>query len=85
MNASAYAALNVERCRGEAPAYCQAACPLHIDNRQMAALIGEGRFDEALAVVKERLPFPQCPGSNLYPPLRVGLQAKRCGRGRCHL
>lgn len=62
VSTSAYASLIAERCRGDEPAYCQAACPLHIDNRQMAALIGEGRFGQALAVVKERLPFPRILG-----------------------
>ena len=33
------AALFLERCRGNEPAHCQAACPLHIDNRRMAGLI----------------------------------------------
>nr|VFJ58990.1 MAG: NADPH-dependent glutamate synthase beta chain [Candidatus Kentron sp. FM]VFJ62325.1 MAG: NADPH-dependent glutamate synthase beta chain [Candidatus Kentron sp. FM]VFK13239.1 MAG: NADPH-dependent glutamate synthase beta chain [Candidatus Kentron sp. FM] len=57
-----HAASILERCLGNEPAHCQAACPLHIDNRQMIALIGEGRFDDALAVVEEKLPFPKVLG-----------------------
>jgi NADPH-dependent glutamate synthase beta subunit-like oxidoreductase len=62
VNVAAYTRLTMERCRGHEPPPCQAACPLHIDNRQMAALVGEGRFGEALAVVKEKLPFPRVLG-----------------------
>ncbi|VFN02553.1 MAG: heterodisulfide reductase subunit A, partial [Candidatus Kentron sp. G] len=57
-----HAASILERCLGNEPAHCQAACPLHIDNRKMIALIGEGRFDDALAVVEEKLPFPKILG-----------------------
>ncbi|MFC1890130.1 FAD-dependent oxidoreductase [Thermodesulfobacteriota bacterium] len=57
-----YAADILDRCIGEEPTACQAACPLHIDNRRMAELIGEGRFSEALAVVREKLPFPKMLG-----------------------
>ena len=57
-----YAADILDKCIGEEPPACQAACPLHIDNRKMAELIGEGRFDEALAVVREKVPFPKMLG-----------------------
>ncbi|MBI5439671.1 MAG: FAD-dependent oxidoreductase [Deltaproteobacteria bacterium] len=51
-----------EKCLGEEPAPCQAACPLHIDNKRMVELIGRGAFEEALDVVLERLPFPRLLG-----------------------
>ncbi len=40
------------------PPACQATCPLHIDIRGYIALIKEGKFDEALALIKKTLPFP---------------------------
>jgi indolepyruvate ferredoxin oxidoreductase alpha subunit len=47
-----------EKCLGGSPPYCQATCPLHIDIRGYIKLIKEGKFDEALALIKETLPFP---------------------------
>ena len=52
----------VEKCIGEEPPFCQAACPLHIDNRKMIALIREKKYREALDVVLEKLPFPKILG-----------------------
>ncbi len=47
-----------EKCvAGTAPA-CQATCPMHIDIRGYITLIKEGKFDEALALIKQALPFP---------------------------
>ncbi len=45
-------------CRGEGPANCVARCPLGVDARGYVQLAKEGRFDEALRRVRERLPFP---------------------------
>jgi indolepyruvate ferredoxin oxidoreductase alpha subunit len=47
-----------EKCVADSPPYCQATCPLHIDVRGYVELIREGKFDEALALIKKRLPFP---------------------------
>jgi len=46
------------RCRGEGPANCVARCPLGVDVPGYLRLTREDRFDEALRVVRERLPFP---------------------------
>ena len=51
-----------EKCLAGSSPYCQAACPLHIDIRGYAGLIKEGKFDEALAVIKKTLPFPSIIG-----------------------
>jgi hypothetical protein len=51
-----------EKCLAGSPPYCQATCPLHIDIRGYIGLIKEGRFDEALALIKETLPFPSIIG-----------------------
>ncbi|RMF72330.1 MAG: FAD-binding protein [Acidobacteria bacterium] len=48
----------LERCRGDGPANCVARCPLHVDARAYVQLAREGRFDEALQKVREKLPFP---------------------------
>jgi indolepyruvate ferredoxin oxidoreductase alpha subunit len=47
-----------EKCVAGSPPYCQATCPLHIDIRGYTALVKEGKFDEALALIKKTLPFP---------------------------
>jgi len=45
---------NIEK---ETPA-CQDACPVHIDIRKYIGLIAEGRYADALAVVREKNPLP---------------------------
>ncbi len=47
-----------EKCLAGSPPACQATCPLHIDIRGYVGLIKEGKFDEALALIKQTLPFP---------------------------
>jgi putative selenate reductase YgfK subunit len=37
---------------------CSYACPAHIDVPRYVRLCGEGKFAEALAVIRERVPFP---------------------------
>lgn len=41
---------------------CQATCPAHTDVPRYVRLAKEGHWEEALAVVHERLPFPECLG-----------------------
>ena len=50
------------KCMAGSPPYCQATCPMHIDIRGYTALIKEGKFDEALALIKQTLPFPSIIG-----------------------
>ncbi len=47
-----------EKCLAGSPPACQGTCPLHIDIRGYVGLIKEGKFDAALALIKETLPFP---------------------------
>ncbi len=54
--------VDTEKCLAGSPPYCQATCPLHIDIRGYIALIKEGKFDEALALIKKTLPFPSIIG-----------------------
>jgi heterodisulfide reductase subunit A-like polyferredoxin len=42
--------------RGTPP--CTATCPLHCNAQGYVALISQGKFKEALTLVRERLPFP---------------------------
>ena len=42
--------------RGVPP--CTATCPLHCNAQGYVALISQGKFKEALALVREKLPFP---------------------------
>jgi NADPH-dependent glutamate synthase beta subunit-like oxidoreductase len=48
----------LRRCRGEGPANCVNRCPLEVDARGYVQLTAQGRFDEALQLVREKLPFP---------------------------
>jgi indolepyruvate ferredoxin oxidoreductase alpha subunit len=60
-----------EKCLAGSPPYCQATCPLHIDIRGYVGLIKEGKFDEALAVIKKTLPFPSIIGRICTRPCEV--------------
>jgi NADPH-dependent glutamate synthase beta subunit-like oxidoreductase len=71
-----YAAQFLERCRGNEPAHCQVACPLHIDNRRMAGLIAAGRFTEALQVIREHLPLPRVLGRICTRPCESACQRR---------
>jgi NADPH-dependent glutamate synthase beta subunit-like oxidoreductase len=37
---------------------CQAACPLHVDVKGYITLIAQGRFEDALRLIEEKVPFP---------------------------
>lgn len=65
-----------DKCVAGSPPACQATCPLHIDIRGYIALVKEGRFDEALAVIKQTLPFPSIIGRICTRPCE-----EKCVRG----
>ena len=46
--------------RGTPP--CRATCPIHVNAQGYIALISVGKFEEALALVRERNPFPGITG-----------------------
>ncbi|MFP4431946.1 MAG: FAD-dependent oxidoreductase [Spirochaetaceae bacterium] len=48
----------VDSCIGEESAYCVSACPMHTDVKGYVGLIGEGRFLEALSLIREKLFMP---------------------------
>lgn len=63
---------------------CKKACPAGVDVPRYVRLIADGKFDDALAVVREKLPFPlvcgricfhpcedKCQGSHLDGPVAI--------------
>ncbi|MBI4334136.1 MAG: FAD-dependent oxidoreductase [Chloroflexi bacterium] len=61
--------------RGTSP--CKAACPAHISVQGYVALIAEGRFKEALDLIREEVPFPGALGRVCTHPCEV-----KCTRGQ---
>jgi indolepyruvate ferredoxin oxidoreductase alpha subunit len=55
---------------------CTAACPIQVDARGYIALLSKGKFDEALALVREKNPFPGITGRLCARPCE-----KICRRG----
>lgn len=55
---------------------CQATCPAHTEVPRYVRYVKEGKFAEALAVVHEKLPFPECLGRVCAHPCE-----KNCRRG----
>jgi len=56
---------------------CKDACPAHIDVQGYVALIGQGRFAEALALIRRTIPFPGVIGRVCNHPCETA-----CNRGR---
>ncbi len=51
-----------------AQASCRRACPAGIDVPRYIRLIADGKFSEALAVIRERIPFPSVCGRVCFAP-----------------
>ena len=45
-------------CMGDAPPFCEARCPLHIEVQKYVRLIAEGKYRKALQVIRAQTPFP---------------------------
>ena len=56
---------------------CQAACPAGIDIPRYVRLIGEGRYADSLAVIKESMPFPGILGRVCFAPCE-----EKCRQGK---
>ncbi len=56
---------------------CAIACPIHLDVREYVGLIAEGRYDESLAIIRKKLPFPSVCGRICSHPCET-----MCLRGR---
>ena len=63
-------------CAGLVPAPCQRACPAGIDIPSYVALIGHGRYKEALELIREDNPFPWVCGLVCVHPCEIA-----CRRG----
>ncbi|MGL5100491.1 MAG: FAD-dependent oxidoreductase, partial [Fusobacteriaceae bacterium] len=48
----------VDNCMGDSTAACVSACPMNTDVKQYVRLIGEGRGEESLNVIREKLFIP---------------------------
>ena len=48
----------IEDCMGDAPAYCSATCPLHIDPKTYINEIKDGKYEEAIKTIRENTIFP---------------------------
>lgn len=67
----------IERQEETSAAPCQQACPAGVDVPRYVRLTAEGKFEEALAVVREKIPFPSVCGSACFHPCET-----KCIRGQ---
>jgi NADPH-dependent glutamate synthase beta subunit-like oxidoreductase/NAD-dependent dihydropyrimidine dehydrogenase PreA subunit len=58
---------------------CQCACPAGIDVPRYIRRIKEGKFDEALAVIREKIPFPSICGFACYAPCETNCGNQQFG------
>jgi len=58
---------------------CQEACPAKIDVPRYIRCIKEGKFDEALAVIREKIPFPSICGFACYSPCEANCGNRQFG------
>ena len=56
---------------------CAIACPVHLEVREYVGLIAEGRYEESLAIIRKKLPFPSVCGRVCSHPCE-----EMCLRGR---
>ena len=55
---------------------CRAACPAEIDVPLYIRLVGEGRYGEAISVIREKAPIPGILGRVCYSPCETGCRRK---------
>ena len=60
--------------RGTPP--CRASCPIHVNAQGYIALITAGKFEEALALIRERNPFPGITGRICTHPCETACRRK---------
>lgn len=58
---------------------CSEACPAGIDVSRYVRFIREGKFEEALAVIREKIPFPAVCGFACYSPCESSCGKKQFG------
>jgi NADH-quinone oxidoreductase subunit F len=64
-------------CKGLVKAPCSHTCPAGVDVPRYLRFISEGKFDQALAVIRERIPFPSVCGHVCPHPCEA-----KCRRGQ---
>jgi dihydroorotate dehydrogenase subfamily 1 len=67
----------IERQDEKFTAPCKQACPAGVDVPRYVGLTAEGKFEEALAVVREKIPFPSVCGTACFHPCET-----KCTRGQ---
>ncbi|MEZ4527071.1 MAG: hypothetical protein R2941_14230 [Desulfobacterales bacterium] len=65
-----------DKCIQEQPAYCTAACPIHVDVRTFMGQMKEGRWEEARKTLNRTMPFAGILGRICDHPCQ-----KHCKRG----
>ncbi len=69
----------VDNCLGEESPYCQAACPMHTDIKGYVNLIGEGRYFEAIDLIREKLFLPATLGRICAHPCESACKRNEVG------
>lgn len=64
-------------CKGLVKAPCSHACPAEVDVPRYIRRIAEGKYDEAVSVIRERIPFPSVCGYVCFHPCE-----SKCRRGQ---
>ena len=64
--------------RGTPP--CRASCPIHVNAQGYIALISAGKFEEALALIRQKNPFPGITGRICTHPCEEACQRKDVDR-----
>ncbi|MGL5964693.1 MAG: FAD-dependent oxidoreductase [Fusobacteriaceae bacterium] len=66
----------IDNCMGDSTAACVSACPMNTDVKQYVRLIGEGKGEESISVIREKLFIPGTLGRICAHPCE-----KNCRRG----
>ncbi|MBI2906290.1 MAG: NADH-quinone oxidoreductase subunit NuoF [Chloroflexi bacterium] len=64
-------------CKGLVKAPCSHTCPSGVDAPRYIRFIAQGKYDEAMAVIRERIPFPSVCGYVCFHPCEA-----KCRRGQ---
>lgn len=69
-----------ERPREQTIIACKYSCPAGVDVPRYVRLIADGRFEEALAVIREKVPFPKVLGRVCFHPCEDGCRRKELNK-----
>lgn len=67
-------------CMGDAPPYCHSACPMHTDPKIYVGQIADGKYDEALATIREKLFLPKTLGRVCAHPCEEACKREELGQ-----